>query len=514
MKAIFGRHKALVFFVAVIFAAVIFGVFGRGDKIEETIFVQKSDIRSVVSVTGRVAPAAEVDLSFEKTGRVTSVRSEIGSSVFAGQIILSISAGDIFANKSQAEARLATEEARLLKIKMGAKPEEIAVYESKRDSAINSVALARASYVEEIVAVRSAGEEAVHKNADAFFSNPNSSSPQLNLPVRDSSARTTLQFDRMRIEGVLILWTDSAKNFNAEDDLNGAVETLFINLNDIKSFLERLSLVINSLEPSSSLPSATLDLYRQSISTARGNVLDAISSLQSKKDAYEKALAARDIAERELTLSKTGATKEDILIQEAVILEARSQIDLYNAELSKYSIRAPFSGVVADLDAEVGETVSAGSPVVSLISRARFEIEAFVPEVDIARIKKGALASVTLDAYGEDEMFAATVADIRPTATILEGVPTYLTTFIFANDDPRILSGMTANVEIIVDEKKGVLVVPQRAIESRDENKFVQALISGEVVEIEVTTGLRSAEGEIEIVSGLREGDKVLVSPR
>src|SRR3989338_99378 len=218
MKAIFGRHKALVFFVAVIFAAVIFGVFGRGDKIEETIFVQKSDIRSVVSVTGRVAPAAEVDLSFEKTGRVTSVRSEIGSSVFAGQIILSISAGDIFANKSQAEARLATEEARLLKIKMGAKPEEIAVYESKRDSAINSVALARASYVEEIVAARSAVEEAVHKNADAFFSNPNSSSPQLNLPVRDSSARTTLQFDRMRIEGVLILWTDSAKNFNAEED--------------------------------------------------------------------------------------------------------------------------------------------------------------------------------------------------------------------------------------------------------------------------------------------------------
>jgi Cu(I)/Ag(I) efflux system membrane fusion protein len=92
-------------------------------------------------------------------------------------------------------------------------------------------------------------------------------------------------------------------------------------------------------------------------------------------------------------------------------------------------------------------------------------------------------------------------------------VPTYRTVLLFSTIDPRIKSGMTANLTIHGDSRENVLAVPQRAVIIRDGQNIVEKVIDGKTVDTPVETGLRGSEGTIEILSGLNEGDQVVASP-
>jgi multidrug efflux pump subunit AcrA (membrane-fusion protein) len=141
-----------------------------------------------------------------------------------------------------------------------------------------------------------------------------------------------------------------------------------------------------------------------------------------------------------------------------------------------------------------------------------YKITANVPEVDIAKVKIADVAEVTLDAYGSDEKFVATVSSIDPAETIIEGVPTYKVTLRFNDRDTRIKSGMTANIVMRTNEKKDVLVVPARAIllHEGDNTRYVRLLVGGVAKEIPVQIGLRGSNGMVEILSGLNQGDQVV----
>jgi HlyD family secretion protein len=95
------------------------------------------------------------------------------------------------------------------------------------------------------------------------------------------------------------------------------------------------------------------------------------------------------------------------------------------------------------------------------------------------------------------------------------GVATYKTTLQFLKEDPRILAGLTANLDILSDKKENVLYVPTRNIFSVDSRKFVKVLKDEKkniVEQVEVKTGLKGSDGNTEIISGLQEGDKIQIS--
>jgi len=180
------------------------------------------------------------------------------------------------------------------------------------------------------------------------------------------------------------------------------------------------------------------------------------------------------------------------------------------AELDKTVIIAPISGTVTRQDAKVGQIDSANVVIMSLITTANFEIEANVPEADIAKVAIGNIADVTLDAYGNDVLFEAKVVKIDPAETEIEGVATYKTTFIFTKEDERVKSGMTANIDILTAKKENVIVVPTRAVSSKNNEKFVQVLTDRGPEDVLVAVGLRGSDGNIEIISGVSEGDKIV----
>ena len=141
------------------------------------------------------------------------------------------------------------------------------------------------------------------------------------------------------------------------------------------------------------------------------------------------------------------------------------------------------------------------------MSAGNLKIETYVPETDIGKITVGQQATVTLDAYGPQTPFTATVSHVDPAPTVQNGINGYKVTIHFPTIDARIKSGMTANITITTQSAQGVLVIPSRAIITRGTDKFVLVKNTTGFTEQKVSTGISSADGYTEVDAGLHEGD-------
>jgi multidrug efflux pump subunit AcrA (membrane-fusion protein) len=156
--------------------------------------------------------------------------------------------------------------------------------------------------------------------------------------------------------------------------------------------------------------------------------------------------------------------------------------------------------------------VTASSPLIGLISDAKYQISGQLSEKDVARVKVGQSATVILDAYGSSREFAATVITIDPASTLVNGVPVYNVKLEFNAADEAIKAGLTANINILIADRQNVLLVPASALMKDGEKTYVivdNGTATGE--KREVTAGASGADATVEIVSGLSAGDKVAV---
>ena len=249
-------------------------------------------------------------------------------------------------------------------------------------------------------------------------------------------------------------------------------------------------------------------------------------SIETAQSAVNTAQASLNNAQTDLNLKLAGATPEAIASQESQVKQAqanvasqesalqqsRANLSNLQAQAEKSFLSSPIDGVITRQDLKVGQMASIGVSVITLMTNKLYQIEANVAEVDIAKIKLGNSARITLDAYGQDTIFEARVIKIDPAETIIEGVANYKVTLELTKDDDRFKSSMTANIDIVSQKKDNVLTVPQRAIISKNGQRFVKILQNEASHEIEVKTGLKSSDSYIEILQGLNLGDQVIVS--
>jgi HlyD family secretion protein len=155
--------------------------------------------------------------------------------------------------------------------------------------------------------------------------------------------------------------------------------------------------------------------------------------------------------------------------------------------------------------------MSTADIAVSVISANNFQVESYIPEINISFIKVGDPADTTLDAYGSEVIFPAKVVTIDPAETIKDGVSTYRVVLEFNANDDRIKSGMTGNTVITTAKKQNVISVPQGMVTIKDGKKTVSVKKGDSIVEVTVETGSVSSSGNIEILSGLADGDVVII---
>ncbi len=508
LKIIFFYKKTFIFISSILVLGGIYYYYNRPKApVYDYVVAERGNLTQEVSVTGKVKPASKVDLAFEATGKVATIYTDVGRQVFAGQKLAELNIDQYEAQYQQAKSGWEAEKSKLDDLKNGTRPEEIQIQEVKVENAEVALADAEKNFIDKIKDAYTKSDDAVRNRADRLFDMPRTNDPRLNF-ITDSALELDIENSRASLESILNDWlaalgdTSNLKNYSS---------TVKQNLADINYFLNKLSLAVNGMTPNSSLSQTTIDSYKTDIATARTNINTAISNLSTADEKVNTAESSLSLEQQTLALEKAGATSDQIKEQESRVSSAEANVNNYKAMIDKNVIYSPISGLVTKVDIKKGETAQINLPVITVISGEQLEIEAYIPEADIAKVTIGNVATVTLDAYEDNVIFGAKIISIDPAETVIDGVSTYKTILQFDKKDDRIRSGMTANTDIKTGSRENVVFIPSRLLRINNET-YVEVLENGQPVKRVVQLGLRSTDGKVEVVSGVNEGDKVVTN--
>jgi membrane fusion protein (multidrug efflux system) len=231
----------------------------------------------------------------------------------------------------------------------------------------------------------------------------------------------------------------------------------------------------------------------------RADLNEANANLQNSRRAHSRAqeLAGKQLIAR-ADLDKSTA---ELAVNEARAASARTRI-------AKAQIRAPFAGVIGLRSVSVGDYVEAGKDLVQLVRLDPLEIDLRAPEVVLSSLAVGQKVAFGVDSF-RDQRFDATVVAIAPTVDV--GGRSVSLRARFANADQKLRPGMSAQVRIQLDTNGSALMVPEQAIVPMGEQKNVYVVAQGKAKLVPVTLGNRQP-GLVEVTSGLKDGDQVIVS--
>ena len=499
LLAIFKKKKVWIP-LAVIVIAVLIKIFSGGSVSgPATVLVDRGSVVLEVSVTGRVKPTKNLDLAFERSGRLQSIPVQVGDGITSGQTLATLDHSDLEAQLAQAQAQYQSQQAKLDQLQKNAQDTNL------QDPQAKATIDLQTAYTNALDSVRDAyskSDDAVRVQTDGLIDTTSSISPQVTFETSATEAKINAGSLRTTSQSTLDAWLKdlSAVNANNHATMDTVLQSSVSRMNTFFDLYNNLQEALNNAK---GLDSTTQASYKAKLTIGKAELVAALTALNK---------AQQNIASQKTT-NKNSV--DDIAIQQGQVDQAYAQILYYQSQIAKAILKAPFNGTVTRLPYNIGDIVQSNTPVVSLIGSGKYQIETNVAESDIAKIKVGDTAKVTLDAYGQDVVFKAHVIAIDLSETMIEGVPTYKTTLEFDDSDSRILPGLTANIDILSDQKDNVLFIPTRVITVNDSKKTVlvptvDARGKATSTPIEIETGLKGSDGRTEIIKGLQEGDKVV----
>jgi membrane fusion protein (multidrug efflux system) len=244
----------------------------------------------------------------------------------------------------------------------------------------------------------------------------------------------------------------------------------------------------------------------------KGQILVAVD-----KGKLEASLAQ---AEANLKLAETTGKRYQSLIEsqaiskqefdqsQATLEAAKASADLVKAELKDATIEAPFDGVIGERLVSIGQFITKGSSITFLINQDPMKAEFRIPEKYLGQLKEKQNIEISIAAY-PDEIFKGEVYFIDPQIDDL--TRTALVKAVVPNSERKLRVGMFANLQLIVKVRKNAVVIPETALIPKDEDVNVFIIDADSKAQPRpVKVGIRMA-GTVEIISGLTEGDKVII---
>lgn len=241
---------------------------------------------------------------------------------------------------------------------------------------------------------------------------------------------------------------------------------------------------------------------KAALSQANASLENARLNLPRTERLLERGIAAAKEVED---------ARAQLAAAQAGVEEAQAALAIADRQLSRTKVASPITGLVVKRLVSVGEQVdgTAAQPILEIANLNDVELAANLPSEQLSQVRVGATVVVVPDAYA-GQPFAGTVIAIAPAIDATTNAA--LARIRVANPAQLLKIGMFAQARVIVDEHKGVLVVPPAAI-VRDENgEAAVYIVTGDLAErTAVKTGLETAEA-MEVVSGVSDGQTVLTS--
>jgi HlyD family secretion protein len=261
-----------------------------------------------------------------------------------------------------------------------------------------------------------------------------------------------------------------------------------------------------------------LPMYKATLDRSQEMKKAGIVSQQAYDDTNRDYLAA--LTRRDSSRAQIGVDSAKLKQARAQVMQSQASLKQLEEQLSYTTIVAPMDGVILSRDVEIGDAVSSilvlGSTATLVMTEGDINqvyVQGKVDEADIAHVYLGQPARIKVESF-RDRSFNGKVTKIAPLGVEKDNVTTFEVRVSIDNPGGELKANMTANAEILLDEHKGVLTVPENAVSyDSQKNATVQIPDSKQKEgfrKVSVKVGL--SNGSVtEIVSGLSQGDQVVL---
>lgn len=477
-------------------------LFGKSAPITyELVSVSRGTVIESVTATGQIKPEQYASLRFKTAGTIAKMNVDVGDSVTAGQVLAVLDTGDLSKRLTQSETDLV-----VANVAYANSQQEVIDQETRGAQAVSVLYSGAPNTLNEILNL----VQQAYASFATFYDASGRLASAVATPILISQRVVDADNAKGIGDSAARIIIGALENFPSSASVSKIDTTLSTIHSPLQELQSSLSALINAVAaiPSGSVSATTLAAYKDTLALARTNMNSAIS----KESTLAFNLRDKGI-QNTLSLNTARAAERSA---GAAIEKAKAALEIAKQSFSDAYLRAPIGGTVAVKSKQLGELVTPSDQVYYMLGNGGLEVVANIPEVDVARIRIGAEAEGTLDAFSATEKFMLLTEAVDPDQTTIDGVVYYKTHFKFKNADSRFRPGMSVNLTMVANQKDNVLSVPRRAITQRGSLVTVRLapIRDNESPEIrEVTLGLRG-DMQVEIVSGLTEGDKVITAQK
>jgi HlyD family secretion protein len=244
-----------------------------------------------------------------------------------------------------------------------------------------------------------------------------------------------------------------------------------------------------------------------------GVTVPEIKEYKTWADETTKTIAQEDLelkkgllddAQRELDRLTDGSSED--------IVAAQARIDAAQATINLARVISPFGGIVTESYPLPGDQVSAGATAFRLDDLSKLLVDVEVSEVDINNVSVGQPVELTFDAILGTN-YRGEVVEVAQTGTSVQGVVSFKVTVELLDADASVKPGMTAAVNITVEELNDVVLIPNRSVRLSDGNRVVYLLVNGEAVKTNIRLGSSSESMSVVVGGDVNEDDVVILNP-
>jgi len=532
-----SRKKLIIFAIIILLIAAITTIginylnskkAAGATKQQATAMVRKGDLSVAVSGSGPIKPASKYDLTSNVSGTLTRIYFKDGDKVKAGDLIFEIDDKDTQLQIRQlrnsiAQAQL-TRDSNMKDLQSGTVTAPI-------DGEILDLQIKEGDSLSNNGTLLTITDKSKLKLLVSFnntYRDKLSVGQKVSVKAYDTG-RDELHIIDGSISGI------STPSYTTSD--GAEVYNVGVIIENSSSLAEGM---VGSVECNidgvivKSNGSSTLNFLKSmTVKASSGGIVSTLNVENGQNVMKGDILAELNNEDLQLTIQTNDLKLEDL----------HSQLQTAEEKLLDYKIYAPFDGTFTLNDIEQGNSIKQGDILGSVANYDTMEFYIDVDELDIAKIQVGQDAKITIDAITEtnDSPLKGAVTKIAVEGSSSNGVSTYPVT-VQIEENPALKGGMNANAEIVVNQKTDVLYVPVDAVQKRNGKSFV-SVVSGagrvgrnsnggansasnsegtaevkkqenteQTIEMrEVQTGI-STEDYIEIVSGLKEGEAVVVT--
>lgn len=473
----------LVLGTAILGGTIVYAQASKVTTSYRTALVTYGTITQTIGMAGNLTPVSEADINFASAGTVQSVYVKVGDPVGIGAPLATVDSTLLSAQLQQAQATLSSAQAKLSQDRAGATAQNLTSGQNAVASAQVAVSNAQTSLTD---------TQAINAQSVAAAQ----------VPV--TAAQNTVNADQAVVAQDNATLTADQATMATDCGATPPSPTCSADTTKVSADQAKLAADQQTLAKDQATFDSAKSTLAATTAKAQQSNDQAAASLASMQQQYSAARSS-------LASLQTSATPQTIQMDDAQIQIDQVNVDSLQHQVDGTTLTAPIPGIVSQVNVKAGQAVSTSSTTYAIVifSPGSYNVTGTVSDSQVNLVAVGQGAQVT--PAGSTQALPGKITSIAPAATVSSGVATFAVTAQLTDTSNAVRPGMSASVNIVINQVVHVLTVPTSAVHTTAAGSTVQVLVNGVPSSISVQTGA-SDPTRIQIVSGLQLNQVVVIA--